>query len=648
MANQEEKILQELGLLKETVNQLRERLEALEDVRKFERRVGVAPSAVYQPSEPALRGAPPEPSPYQPAAVIEKGEFFARRPLETLKGEEAASSFYPEKKSVDFEEVMRKWLPRVGMLAILFGAGFFLKYAFENGWIGPVGQVIIGLLAGIGFLGGGEYFETKKEQHSLARLLTGGGLALLYFSLFAARSAYDEPLLTSATAFVAMLFVTIAAGFFSVRYNSQLVAFFGIIGAFLTPFLIGSSEPTRVNLLWYMLLLDAGILGLAFFKNWRELNFAAFIFTVFSYAATYFYKFGATEPLFVSFNFLTFYFLIFSFAAFVYNIVYQMPTRKEDIYLILFNPAFYYGFSYYLLASDYDNLLGLFSFGIAVFYVILAYLAFWRNPEDKFLPLSFLGICAGFVAAGIALQWDQYWVTIFWTVEAFILLWIGFQIKDYLGKAYTARVFGLALFILAFIKIFFFDSWLGSAEFFTPIFNKRFLVYFIFVPALFGAGALYSYYKERIREAEKYIIYVLNGAANFLIVFLISLEIIDYFEFKKESLSSGISSYDYDSPLYNYDNKRFASLNYQMNAALSTAWALYSVLLLVIGIAKKNRPARLMAMTLFGVTILKVFIWDLSYLAGFSRILSFIILGLILLGVGYIYNKYKDKIREIV
>jgi uncharacterized membrane protein len=523
------------------------------------------------------------------------------------------------------------------MLALLFGVGFFLKYAFEHYWIGPTGRIILGLLGGILCLAGGEYFESKK-YHQYARIFTGGGFALLYFSLFAARNFYQ--MIEATSTFVVMIFVTLAAGFFAVRYNSLIVAFYSIIGGFLTPFLIGAAGIDRLGLLGYITILNLGILGLAFFKNWRVLNFVAFAFTAITYLATY-VRFQATEPLSVSFGFLTLYFLIFAFVAFLYNILSRLPTLKEDLYLILFNAFYYYCFSYYLLKSDYENLLGLFTFGVAAFYLILAYLAFLRNPQDKFLAFVLLGICVAFVTTGIGVQFEQHWITILWTFEALGLLWIGFQLKGYPARASAVRWLAWIIFGLAFVKLLAFDSRIALTEF-NPIFNKRVFVFLIYNVALFLAAKLYSYYREKISESEKGIMTASLIGANFLVLYLISVEIIDYFSLKAQQLQALREPYRYR------EISEIKALAHQRNMWLSVAWALYSFCLIGIGFARKYKPIRLFAITVLEITIIKVFIIDLSVLTGFPRILSFIALGLILLATGYLYAKYKEKIQEII
>jgi uncharacterized membrane protein len=78
--------------------------------------------------------------------------------------------------------------------------------------------------------------------------------------------------------------------------------------------------------------------------------------------------------------------------------------------------------------------------------------------------------------------------------------------------------------------------------------------------------------------------------------------------------------------------------------ALSGVWLLCSAVLMAAGLWRKNRGMRVMAILLFGITILKIFIYDLSFLETVYRIFSFLTLGVILIGVSFAYQKYKDII----
>lgn len=84
-----------------------------------------------------------------------------------------------------------------------------------------------------------------------------------------------------------------------------------------------------------------------------------------------------------------------------------------------------------------------------------------------------------------------------------------------------------------------------------------------------------------------------------------------------------------------------ADLRDGQQLALSLVWLLYSVLLMTVGFWRSNRGLRLIAIGLFGITILKIFLYDLSSLETAYRIVSFVGLGAILLGVSYGYQRYK-------
>ena len=66
----------------------------------------------------------------------------------------------PQKEQANLEtRIGQQWFNRIGIVAILIGVSFFLKYAFENNWIGPSGRIAIGLLAISGWLGGKMVYE---------------------------------------------------------------------------------------------------------------------------------------------------------------------------------------------------------------------------------------------------------------------------------------------------------------------------------------------------------------------------------------------------------------------------------------------------------------------------------------------------------
>jgi uncharacterized membrane protein len=85
-------------------------------------------------------------------------------------------------------------------------------------------------------------------------------------------------------------------------------------------------------------------------------------------------------------------------------------------------------------------------------------------------------------------------------------------------------------------------------------------------------------------------------------------------------------------------------LNNLQQMSLSGVWLLYSAVMMAAGLWRKNRGVRVGAIVLFGISILKIFIYDLSSLETLYRIFSFLALGVILIAVSFAYQKYKDII----
>ena len=97
------------------------------------------------------------------------------------------------------------WLNRIGISAVLIGVSYFLKFAFDNNWIGPTGRVSIGVLAGIAIVIWSERFRSRGYR-VFSYSLKAVGIGILYLSLYAAFQVYN--LIPSGVAFAMMFAVT--------------------------------------------------------------------------------------------------------------------------------------------------------------------------------------------------------------------------------------------------------------------------------------------------------------------------------------------------------------------------------------------------------------------------------------------------------
>jgi uncharacterized membrane protein len=133
----------------------------------------------------------------------------------------------------------RRAIGWVAVILILFATAFFLKYAFDNRWIGELGRVSIGIAFGIAMsLAGLRYHQ--RGWRIFSQILTAGGIVLLYLSTYAAFGYYHLVGQKTAFSFLAILIAEAAA--LSLVYNAPAIAIMALIGGLLTPVLLHSDR----------------------------------------------------------------------------------------------------------------------------------------------------------------------------------------------------------------------------------------------------------------------------------------------------------------------------------------------------------------------------------------------------------------------
>src|SRR5581483_7858765 len=174
-------------------------------------------------------------------------------------------------------------LTTLGIAAVVIGVAFFLKYAFENDCIGPAGRIALGILVGFAMMAVGQWLRKKYLEFS--DFLIGGGLALLYLSVFSAHFFFN--LISPFTAWFFMAVIT-AIGLAISAYNStKVLTFVSLVGGFAVPFLVQSGTNDMLALFGYLSILNIGLLAIAFYRNWSDITFAAFLGTAINFGAWY-------------------------------------------------------------------------------------------------------------------------------------------------------------------------------------------------------------------------------------------------------------------------------------------------------------------------------------------------------------------------
>ena len=584
--------------LENEIEQLKERVTLLE------KQAAVTAETVLPPQ---ATGESPRPEP---------------RPLPPRLGKPSPLKKKSSSLQMSEEKLAGTWFNRLGILAIMLAVVFFLKWSFDNDLIGELGRIVIGIISGLGLLGAGEYFQRRKF-HIYGQGFSGGGIAILYFSIYAAFIFYD--LISQPVAFIMMILITLAASLLAVRYDSRTIGIIGIVGGFATPFLLSSGQTNHIILYTYVAILDAGVLLIAYFKKWPLFNYLTFFFTYITYLAglssiqtpDYWRSFDT-----LSFAYLTLFFLIYLGVSFTRNIRYQENFLWADISLILLNAAAYFALSYNLLNPHIKEWIGYWAVFLGLAYLLLGLFVYKRYAGTRKLSLTLLAIAAGFITIAIPLQLDEYWISMAWAVETVIVFYLSLKLNT--GKIPLAGLIILAITIFSLFT----QPFVISGNEAWIFLNKGAVAYLAVILALAFILWLYYRYRDPGTSWNNSLILALQIILNLLIVVFLTLEIEAY--------------YDYLRGLQQY-REGYPALNSQ-NLVLSLVWGLHAALLVVLGFWRRLKGIRLFGLAFLCLVILKVFFFDLANLSTPNRIMSFVGLGVILLTVSWLYHRYKDLI----
>ncbi len=545
-----------------------------------------------------------------------------------------------------------KILGRIGIVAVLIGVAFFLRYAFANNWVGPGGRVMIGIIAGIGFIGLGQYLREKYLQYS--DILMSGGIVILYFSVFSAHSFYG--LITSGMMGVFMFLITLLSLVISITNSTQALALVSVIGAFSTPYMVGSGENSMWTLFGYLTIINFGVLGVSFFRKWPRLNLATFIGTAINFLGWY-YTYYNTDALLPTLMFCIVTFAIFLIAQVARAIVANTTADGPD-YLLMGAGAFSLAFmGYNLLHPEYQNVLGFASVIVAIVYMGFAFMVNKSNPSDKALNIFLPGLAVVFLSIAIPMQFSGAWIAVAWFIEACVLYFIASIIAN---RGF--QIMGIIVYALGFFDlVIWYGKWYGNSTSFIPFLNTAFAVFLVSIVSAYVIAYIYNKYGSTDLEIRKRGIVAFVVIANILSIWALSIQITSYHSMKIRDLSNDFQTARLNSSTYSngYDNSlayqqentnhyaKIDSIRNVSNTMVSILWAVYAMVLTVIGFTGRLASFRRLGLILFIITALKVLsdVWSLGEL---YRIISFITFGIIALIASFVYIKYKDRLKEII
>jgi len=393
----------------------------------------------------------------------------------------------------------------------------------------------------------------------------------------------------------------------AVGRNSERIAFLALMGGLITPILVSTGENHEVALFTYLTILGAGVLGIAWVRDWKSLPPAQFLATL-VYFWGWYSDFYRADELGITVVFATVFFVLFAALPLVRSWR-DGELSGLEAGIVLVNSLAYLAALREMLWPD-DR----WALTVAVLALAAAHLAAERmlpekrGTEMRLARILYAGLALTFVTLAIPIRLDGRWITIAWAVQGAVLIWGGLR-----ARFAAMRWAGLALFAivagrLALIPI--------PAD--TFLLNARFATFAICV-ACMGMSCNFAASSDEELAPEESMAFVITAiAANILAIAAASLEVWDMFG-RMHSL--GIDR------------------GHAQELALSMLWLVWALGLLGAGLWKKSETIRWQALVLLGAVIVKVFLFDLSFLEKFYRIVSFLLLGLALMLISFYYQR---------
>jgi uncharacterized membrane protein len=492
-----------------------------------------------------------------------------------------------------FEQLLGgKALHLAGLLLVFLGTGFFLKVAFDHNWIAPPERVVLGLIVGAGVIAYAQ-FLAKRGARYFSDGITALGAAIEFLSLYAAGPFFH--LISPAEVFVGMVVVSGALVALAWRHRSERLGVLGAIAGFLSPLLIGAPQSNEWMLASYLVVFATSLLVLGELLESKILAPLALAGTLF-YGIGHFY--GARISPIECVEILGMLYATFAVAGWI--VARRHPNIDPVRSAVACVALGTFILALFGLLSDHErSLLATILFALAAAHVGAA--ALLRSRYQGWLATAALTLAIPVEFHGAALATG-------WAVEAVALVGIGLLLKDE-----VLRVGGLALLGVGLLRDVLFDATFVAN---APLWNERFVSLSVLVAATLGANASLAL-KPLRTEADAMLSAFLRVASHAIALWMLTAETWDY------ASSAALHAFGTQGA----------------NVAVSILWTLFATILIGAGLRKREAMLRWEGLCLIVAATAKVLIFDLSSLDLIYRVLSGLVVGIVLIGVSYAYQR---------
>ncbi|PWK72496.1 putative membrane protein DUF2339 [Mucilaginibacter oryzae] len=756
--------------LKRLVEQLKTTRIVHEEIKREEapKPLVAPPPPPVAPAEPVHLPQPParpeiKPEPATPPKIGRQPEVIAdnlspiHRPIKTRDFEpaqpvEPKPSFF--ERHPDLEKFIgENLINKIGITILVLAIGFFVKYAIDNDWIGKVGRVGVGIVCGGILIGLAHWLRNSYKAFS--SVLVGGGLAVFYFTITLAFQQFH--LFSQITSFIILTVITVFAVALSLLYDKQELAVIALVGGFASPFMVSNGSANYSGLLTYLLILNTGLLIIAYFKAWRILNIVSFGFTVIVFSTV---LYTLTAPTYsTGFIFAGIFYVLYFAVNVANNVRENKKFIASDFTILLLNTGLYFAVGLYLLTMMHqEQYRGLFCVSLAVINLVLSYILFRNRKVDTNILYLLIGITLTFISLAAPIQLHGHSITIFWASEAVLLYWLyqksniglmkytslllwiamllsllmdwyqiysdhtltltviankGFittlcaalssfllavlmadnTIKTKRGPVIDRRIFSITGLILLFLSglfeinhqflnrfpytdlnvlymmvytpVFVFVYYLASFKIAVINFTENLklgllltciVVYLLLTPqffdlqhvmletgkvpashfmvhwigAVFVGLVLYRVIRLSRKSSSAGVTGLFTWGLSILVVIFLSLEV---------SLLSNLLFYNQVRSINRIETV-------YIKTGLPVLWGLLSFALMWLGMKYKQRMMRVASLTLFSLTLIKLFLFDIKNIPVWGKIVAFFCLGVLLLIVAFMYQRTAKKTAD--
>lgn len=496
------------------------------------------------------------------------------------------------------EWLKEDWLLKLGAALLLIGFGWLTTYAFLNNWIGPMGRIALGIIAGALFILLGSW-RIKNHIHQGGVFLVLGSTTIL-LTVFAAREIYD--FFTPLSALVVMFLSTAFVGLASIKYNNRSLALTSIILAGLAPLLTNAPTTNYTGLFSYLFVVVLGTVWIVALTGRRELTAASLILITF-YSLPHLFSFTSADK-----GVLLLFAYAFSAIFFLTNTTGILKLKDKKIIPDLVTAA---GNGLFLLSwimsAGQDEWKSLIISAWMIVFGAGAFLIFKiTKRREPFYVYAGVGIAM--LAAATSAELNGATLVIAYAIETGVIALITYLILKDIKIAERMSLLLIGPAILSVQSI-------ASRSWATGVIHKNFFVLLIMAIIPLGLGL---FFLSRVNETED------KEPRKFNAVLLIAGSIYTYILLWL-SLHAGLE---------NDDTATMISL---------VTYAIVGLISYFYGLLNEKKSIKLYGGVLVGFVVIRLILVDVWNMQLTGRIITFFLIGALLMSTAFLGKKRSNS-----